>query len=399
MRENSYTLSKHDFRSLNGDKEKVGSSVNTTIVIGTIVTVIFFLTGIFLDSFSIESFGLLGVLIEVGEDVKDAVKYFNFFDVLNTILDQAVFTGAMSDLVGLTTLSIAMVWTVLAAPTLQLLLLLARWYIPMSKTAMRWNFVAVETIMAWQYTEVFILSIVVGAWQLGTVSEYMINDYCVALTDILHFAVEAGLLTGVDGQCFRADATVRIGTWFLFGGAIGLTALTHFVRSAAQQQEREIQVDGLLKKYNSQLFENDVNAIEIDEPPLAFTDFYHWLLYREQRVYDQTFHEQVQHTYFHEYEYEYENQSKPNENTDQISSTTVGETAKANKTCEDNDFDLSFQNMYDFEDEDDSLLSTRVITEKEDGILEVSEGVADFNHDMLSPKQNEVQQSFNYVDK
>ena len=46
--------------------------------------------------------------------------------------------------------------------------------------------------------------------------------------------------------------------------------------------------------------------------------------------------------------------------------------------------------MYDFEDEDDSLLSTRVITEKEDGILEVSEGVADFNHDMLSPKQNEV---------
>jgi hypothetical protein len=139
------------------------------VVLLAITAVAVLIVGCILNIFTIESFGLIGVAIELGQNFNDAIERFSFFDILKLIVNQAIFTGVTSDYIGLGSLSVIFVWTVLVVPLLQIVLLLYRWFAPMNTKQRYFNFVLVETLMAWQYSEVFILSVIIGAWQLGPI--------------------------------------------------------------------------------------------------------------------------------------------------------------------------------------------------------------------------------------
>jgi len=106
----------------------------------------------------------------------------------------------------------------------------------------------------------------------------MVNDYCGSFQDFFVSAVTSGLLDALDGQCFRAEASINIGAWFLFSGALGLALLNHFVGKAARQQEEEDEWNERSRSLPQDSGEEELDTIEIKSTPPGFTDYYRWLL-------------------------------------------------------------------------------------------------------------------------
>lgn len=278
----SIALCKYTFHDDNDDRESVRKGVNVALIVWVALVVSMFLCGCILHVFSIESFGMIGVAIKAGTNAEDAIERFSFFDVVNLVVVQASYSGVTADYVGLMALAIIFVWTVFIAPLLQLSLLMYRWFVPMDRKGRHRNFVAIETIMAWQYSEVFIISIVVASWQLGSISEYMVNDYCGDLEGFFVSAVSSGVLDELDGQCFRAEASINMGAWFLCAGILGIAMLTHFVGKAARQQEEEDEWRERSRNLPQDIrTENEKEVIEIVLSSTRFTDCYRWLLWTE----------------------------------------------------------------------------------------------------------------------
>jgi hypothetical protein len=88
--------------------------------------------------------------------------------------------------------------------------------------------------------EVYVLSVVIAAWQLGGVSEYMINAYCESLENLFNTLSFYGILKESDAQCFRVNASVETATYLLVAASIMLGIATHFVMSASLQREQDI---------------------------------------------------------------------------------------------------------------------------------------------------------------
>merc|ERR1712066_508356 len=190
--------------------------------------------------------------------------------------------GGFSNYLGLGVLSIVLVTTVLFVPLIQVILHLRRWFMPLdAKGRKRW-FVIMEALEAWKYVEVYILSIIIASWQLGEVSEYMINDYCDSFETAFAAFAYYGVISGEDAQCFRVDAQVETSTWILLCAALLLSTLSHFVGKAASQQEED--------EYNKKLFDSicehnleqsdmtDTQQIKIKAKGPRFSDYYGCLI-------------------------------------------------------------------------------------------------------------------------
>jgi hypothetical protein len=87
--------------------------------------------------------------------------------------------------------------------------------------------------------EVYVSSIIIAAWQLGGVSEYMINAYCGSLKNFFTGLSYYGILKEEDAQCFRVNATVETASWLLVAASILLLALNHFIFAASRQKVQD----------------------------------------------------------------------------------------------------------------------------------------------------------------
>eukprot|EP01083_Nonionella_stella_P246071 854757_1 len=96
-----------------------------------------------------------------------------------------------------------------------------------------------EILGAWQYMEVYVLSIIIAAWQLGGVSEYMINAYCDPLKSTFTSLSYYGILSRDDAQCFRVNATVQSASWILVAASLILCILNHFIMGASSQKTQD----------------------------------------------------------------------------------------------------------------------------------------------------------------
>merc|ERR1712157_569741 len=104
---------------------------------------------------------------------------------------------------GLGTLATLLILTVLIVPLLQIQTLLVQWFVPLKRIGRNRLNTLIEILQAWQYMEVYILSLIVASWQLGDISEFMINDYCGALENFFGSLLYYGILGESDAQCFR----------------------------------------------------------------------------------------------------------------------------------------------------------------------------------------------------
>ncbi len=274
--------------------------------------VLLVICGCSLASFSIETFGIVGLAIESGQQFQEAKTSYSVFDLAKMIMDEARYLNTASDLVGLGSLASLLVITVFLVPLAQAASQCIQWFFPTNAEQRRKNYVANECLAAWQYMEVYVLSIIISAWQLGGVSEFMINAYCDPLNGTLNMLANSGILKQEDAQCFRVDATVEAASWLLVTASILLYVLNHFVTSASRQKiqdedipsERRFHSDRWVNKSDQVLVATDtmdttINAtmdvdseeedssslerkIKISPVPSRFSDYYYFATARSQ---------------------------------------------------------------------------------------------------------------------
>merc|ERR1712032_1664239 len=138
----------------------------------------------------------------------------------------------ISDSIGLGTLASLLVVTVFLMPLAQAAVLLTQWFAPMTKRQRMRSTILNEILGAWQYMEVYVLSIIIAAWQLGGVSEFMINAYCGALEDTFAALANYGIISDDDAQCFKVIATVEAASWLLVAASLIMMMLNHFIGTA-----------------------------------------------------------------------------------------------------------------------------------------------------------------------
>lgn len=126
--------------------------------------------GCSLPSFLIETFGLVGQAVESGSKGEEVKFFYSVFDLASAMMDQGRYLNTASDLVGLGTLVSLLVITVFIVPLAQAASLLAEWVAPMTLKQRLKNEAANEILSSWQYMDVYVLSIVITAWQIGDIS-------------------------------------------------------------------------------------------------------------------------------------------------------------------------------------------------------------------------------------
>ena len=245
IRDDPEYLKAHEFKQDYEASSKrliVKKNVNWILLAAFISFAILVISGCVLPSFGIEVFGLVGLAVESGNQFEQAKEFYSVFGLANMIIEQARFLNTVSDFVGLGSLSALLVITVFLVPLLQAATLLAEWFCPMTKKQRLRNMVLNEILFAWQYMEVYVLSIIISAWQLGGVSEYMINVYCGSLKNAFNSLSFYGILSEDDAQCFKVEASVEKASWILVSACLILCMLNHFISGASMQKMKDDEV-------------------------------------------------------------------------------------------------------------------------------------------------------------
>jgi len=287
-----------------GNNLYVHNYINHVLIIFALIFVAFTVWGCVSTSFSLEVLGIVGLLVESGQDFNDAVFEYSVFDIVNLLSSQSKLLGKAGETVGLGVLSSVLVLSVIIVPIIQMALLLRRWFMPLSRKSQTQSFVILEILDAWQYIEVYILSVVVAAWQLGGVSEFLINDLCDSLEDTFASLAYYGIISDEDAQCFRVNARVEGSLWVLLTAAIILGIINHFISRAASQQERDENIKSndeqdlkskdlycssddcsVDKSFDGDFYydkkRNELLSL-IKPVSCLFTDYYRWFLYKSE---------------------------------------------------------------------------------------------------------------------
>jgi hypothetical protein len=272
------------------DKLQVRRGVNGSLCFVALAVTALVIAGCILPSVSMAVLGILGVAVESGQEFEEAMNYRSVFTLVQVLMNEARFLDTAGDYIGLGTLSAIFIVTILVVPILQVLTLLRQWFMPLTQKQQTRMSVLTEIFQAWQYIEVYVLSIVVSAWQLGPISDYMINSYCEGLTDTFATLVYYGILDPADAQCFKVQAGIESATYLLIVAAVLLGIVHSFVVKAVAQYERDVsQLHtplGSSKLGDSGMSPEEYEQVisKIDPVPVLFTDRFRWAMRREDAV-------------------------------------------------------------------------------------------------------------------
>lgn len=305
---NKYLLRTHAFCRPNCGETKtlvVRNWVNYAMIFLVIALIGAVIAGCILPTFSIDTLGIIGVAVESGQQFEQAVYNHSVFSIIQMLFDEAKFLDTPGDYIGLTTLCILFVSTVLIVPIVQAMILIVQWFVPFTQTQRRRIWVLNEILQAWEYIQVYILSLFIASWQLGPVSQYLFNSYCGNLTVFFSQMVNYGILKNEDAQCFSVQGSIEPGSFTLVAAAILLTLLNSFVTKATKQynyyEERvgasssnddDDEISTSVKNTNNITSSNDGDEMNVLSTssrsnkqstslrpiPVMFTDTYRWLL-------------------------------------------------------------------------------------------------------------------------
>ena len=271
-----------------GDTDKLVARriVSPMLVFLAIFCIVLIIVGCIMPSYSVSAYGIVGVLVESGQKFSAAETSYSVFTTISLLFEQARLTGTIADFIGLGSLSVILLLSVLVVPIAQSLVLLVQWFVPLTRKRRHRLMILLEILQAWQYAEIYLLAIIVGSWQLGPISAFMINPYCSSLKGFFSDLVYYGILKDQDAQCFQTDVQVLPMFYLLFAGTIALALINSFVMRAITQYVR----DSSSSTLENQLDVDDIEGLNQNEQmepskihpvPVLFTDQYRWLLQRE----------------------------------------------------------------------------------------------------------------------
>jgi uncharacterized paraquat-inducible protein A len=160
-------LRKHSFgRPHRGESEKVvvRRGMDSVLLAVAASMTLLVVLGCVLPSLSLEVLGIIGVAVESGQGFNDARTEHSLFTIMQLLLEEARFLGTVGDYIGLGTLSILLLFSVLIVPIVQAMALLRQWFYPSTRQSRARMSIFVECLQAWQYAEVYLMAVFVASW-------------------------------------------------------------------------------------------------------------------------------------------------------------------------------------------------------------------------------------------
>lgn len=168
-------------RAHRGESDKLVARrfVSPMLLVMALLSASLVVAGCILPTFSIDILGIIGVLVESGQAFVDAKNSYSVISMIQALFEQASLTGGVKDFLGLGSLSFLVILSVMIVPIVQILALLIQWLAPLTQFQRHRLSVSLEILQAWQYIEVYLLAVLVGSWQLGTISGK--SSFCLPL--------------------------------------------------------------------------------------------------------------------------------------------------------------------------------------------------------------------------
>jgi len=92
----------------------------------------------------------------------------------------------------------------------------------------------------WRHMEVYMISVAVGVWQLGSVASYVIYLYCDILNRIFAFMAFAGLAEETSAQCYNIQASLPE-NFVIILGSFTVLIITFILQALAQKKKNIIE--------------------------------------------------------------------------------------------------------------------------------------------------------------
>jgi hypothetical protein len=286
-------LSTHAFivpQSSKGRTLQVRCWVNYILGFACAAATALILCGCFFPSFSLEILGILGLAVEFGQEGEgQAITSYGVWNIVKVLFEQAAFIGRVGDWIGLCTLAILFLSTVMLVPIVQLSLLMYTWFgsVAVQSPARRRLRESLEIVRAWQYLEVYLLSMIFATWQVGDISGFLLDDLASEpIKRLFDTFVNFGMLSSANARFFRVTSQIQLGAYLLFAGAVVLATIDQFVsRGEAQQRQEEKELSIRASDIvTSALRENGSGneahrKVSLLAPgPIRFTDCFKWLV-------------------------------------------------------------------------------------------------------------------------
>jgi hypothetical protein len=160
-------LRKHSFgRPHRGESEKVvvRRGMDLVLLTGAVFLTLLVVLGCSLPSLSLEVLGIIGVAVESGQGFNDAKTEHSLFTIMQLLFEEARFLGTVGDYIGLGTLSLLLLFSVLIVPIVQAMALLRQWFHPTTRRSRARMSIFIECLQAWQYAEVYLVAVFVASW-------------------------------------------------------------------------------------------------------------------------------------------------------------------------------------------------------------------------------------------
>jgi small-conductance mechanosensitive channel len=163
-----YVLHTHAFRRPHRDNVNetlvVRNWVNYAMLFLGVLLAVTVITGCILPSFSIETLGIIGIAVELGQQFEQAITNHSVISIVQMLFEEANFLNNIGDYIGITVLNCLFLCTVLIIPILQSICLILQWFLPLTTTQRTRMCVLNEILQDWQYIEVYILALFVASW-------------------------------------------------------------------------------------------------------------------------------------------------------------------------------------------------------------------------------------------
>lgn len=221
-----------------------------------LATFILLILGCSLPSFRIDLIGLAAELIKAGEETQTSSQLFSIFDIVKVVMDQALYLNTAPHYVGLTSFCILFLSTTLVTPSILTILLLSIWFVPMGAKMRDRVLHTISILNAWQYLEVYIISVFLAMWQVGDISEIMVEDLCGSLDQLFTTLFFLGVLSEENARCFYTSVDVESGFYLLILTSLMLQWLSTFTLNATSHQNTV---------YFHSEFETNINDQHIDK--------------------------------------------------------------------------------------------------------------------------------------
>merc|ERR1712151_869321 len=116
----------------NGGNLVVSSYMNLLIILAAILSGISTTIVCILPIFSIETYGILGLLVDFGNSFNDTTKAFSIYDIAKALVDEAQFLNTIGSSMGFGFICAVLLVTVVLVPMIETGALAYLWFCPLT---------------------------------------------------------------------------------------------------------------------------------------------------------------------------------------------------------------------------------------------------------------------------